>query len=147
MAKDKNYYLQCFSSLTINRYYGESAPHKPILILSIIDLYEYGLLDSIRIELSPVLEYSFSVNWSRYAKPSEHYHPTIANPFWHLQNEPFWTLVPENGGDLNLFRSPYSVGKLRKNYYAEIDFELFRLMEMEAFRNESRNLLITTYLK
>ncbi len=43
MAKDKNYYLQCFSSLTVNRYHGELAPHKPILLLSLIDLYEYGV--------------------------------------------------------------------------------------------------------
>ena len=147
MGKDKNYYLQCFSSLTLNHYHDEWAPHKPILLLSLIDLYEYGVLDSIRIELSPMLEYSFSVTWSRYAKPSEHYHPTIANPFWHLHNEPFWRLVPKKGSDVKSFSSPYSIDNLKNNFYAEIDQELFLLLENEPFRNESRNLLITTYLK
>lgn len=51
MAKDKNYYLQCFSSLAVNRYHGELAPHKPILLLSLIDLYEYGVLDSMFITI------------------------------------------------------------------------------------------------
>lgn len=147
MANDENYYCQCFTTLTVNRHGTESAPHKPVLLLAVIDLYEYGVLKTNEIELSNALECSFLVNWSRYAQPSEFYRPTIATPFWHLGNEPFWHLVSKTGADIKHFSSPYSKNKLKKHFFAVIDDELPALLEKATFRDEARNLLITTYLK
>ena len=63
---DTEYYLTCLRSLNTNKSGGRIAPHKPILLISLIDLYGMGLLIGSRIELDETFineisnEYSFN---------------------------------------------------------------------------------------
>jgi putative restriction endonuclease len=50
--KDFSYYKDCFSTLHTAKSKGFFAPHKPLLLLSVIDLVERGIIRSNRIELS-----------------------------------------------------------------------------------------------
>ena len=126
------------------------APHKPILLLSVIDLIEKGVITSNHIELSEELEREFAQNWARYVGDSLLFQAKIATPYWHLQNEPFWKLVGVNCSEItkdNIIGSKYSVNNLRKQVsYAEIDEELFELLNSEDTRAKFREILIATYL-
>ncbi len=92
-------YLTYFQSLHTNKTKGHIAPHKAILLVSIIDQIEQGIIKSNRITLTESLEEQFMINWSRYVGTSEIFQPKVGTPFWHLNYEPFWRLVPYEGGD------------------------------------------------
>ena len=144
-------YINYFSSLHTNTQKGVKAPHKAIMLLSVIDLVEYGAVTSNHIELSERLEQQFQHNWSRYVGASEVFQPRVGTPFWHLHYEPFWKLVPYEGGDdaiaMWLQSNPYAPGTTRKHIrYAEIDNELFESLQNETVRAKLRIILIKNYL-
>src|SRR5271157_4589381 len=74
----------------LKRYQGEhgKAPHKPLLLLVLLDLAEAGELNDQELELAPQLAYRFSV----YASIIVHRWPqpvTIRYPFFHLHSDDF----------------------------------------------------------
>lgn len=138
-------YIAQFRSLNTNKRAGIDAPHKPILLLAIMDLVELGGINATRIELTEQLERAFLHNWKRYVGSSLLFQPKVATPFWHMQNEPFYKLYTNDGKDLS--GSPYSVKKLRENTYAILDKELFDLMKDENCRAQLRVVLVSTYLQ
>ena len=144
-------YKEYFSELHTNTQKGVKAPHKAIMLLSVIDLVEYGVITSIQIEFSERLEQQFQHNWSRYVGRSDVIQPRVGTPFWHLNNEPFWRLVPYEGGDeaiaMWLQGNPYAPSTTRKHIrYAEIDQVLFDLLQDETNRARLRTTLIKHYL-
>ena len=147
---NNNAYTVALSSLKTAKMAGKKAPHKPILLLSIIDLIERGVIKSNHIELSDALVDTFKRNWVRYVGDSVLFRPVIGTPFWHLQNEPFWKLISHDGTVItkgNMPTAKYSVGSIRANIdYAEIDTALFTQMQNEEARAQLRVLLINTYL-
>lgn len=140
-------YKEHFSSLNTARKLGRPAPHKAILLLSVMELIENGRINDNRIELTEILEETFLKLWKRYVGSSMIFQPKIATPFWHLQHEPFWNLYLNDGKDLNTITSPYSVKRLREHTHAIIDKELFELMKNEDNRAALRVTLIGTYLQ
>ena len=143
-------YTGQLSSLKTAKMAGVKAPHKPILLLSVIDLIEKGVITSNHIELSEILERQFAQNWAKYVGDSLLFQAKIATPFWHLQNEPFWRLISFCGSEVTkstVQGSMYSVNNLRKQVkYAEIDSELFELLDNEDAREKVKGLLLNTYL-
>lgn len=140
-------YSQCFSNLRTAKKLGLPAPHKAVLLLSVMELVEVGVITGNRIELSECLEKTFLKLWKRYVGTSVVFQAKVATPFWHLQNEPFWNLYLNDGKDLSTVTSPYSVTRLRENTYAIIDQELLKLMQDEDSRARLRVLLISQYLQ
>lgn len=103
------YYKFRFSHLSTNKMGSKVAPHKPLLLLSVIDLEETGIICSPCIELSDVLIEAFKRNASRYTYGIEHIKPYIRMPFFYMRSEPFWQLVPNvNGGTPGPTPSPRS---------------------------------------
>ena len=143
---DAEYYLTCFRSLNTNKSGGGTAPHKPVLLVSLIDLYDSGVLVGDEIELDETLQQTFADNWTRYVGDSDIFRPHIATPFWHMKNEPFWKLVSKSGISEKEMSSPYSVNVLRSNFYALLDQELAKLMRNPIFRGSAKETLIDTYL-
>ena len=143
--------IDYLSALHTNTQKGVKAPHKAIMLLSVIDLVEYGVITSNQIEFSERLEQQFQHNWSRYVGQSDVFQPRVGTPFWHLNNEPFWRLVPYEGSDeaiaIYLQGNPYAPGTTRKLIrYAEIDQDLFDLLQYESNRATLRTTLIKHYL-
>ena len=64
MTKDLEYYKDCFSSLNTMKKCGKPAPHKALLLLSIIDLIERGVITDCRVPLSDDLMRQFKRNTS-----------------------------------------------------------------------------------
>lgn len=94
-------YTYAFSHLNRNKLRGEVAPHKPVLLLAIIDYVEEKLLTeegreqlNQPIPFRPTLESKFKCIWNRYVH-SEVFKPSFVNPIIHMQSEPFYHLVPQ----------------------------------------------------
>ena len=142
-----NRYVSLFSALHTAKIAGKNAPHKAVLLLSIIDLVEAGIITSPRIELSEALQGTFARVWRRYIGTSLIFQPKVATPFWHMQNEPFYRLFMNNGQQIAGGTGRYSVTWLRENTYAMIDPELLKLMQDQNARAELRTVLIGQYLQ
>lgn len=147
-----NKYISLFCSLHTNKQKGMPAPHKAVLLLSVIDMIEASVIRSNEIELSERLEQCFKHNWDRYIGRSVIFAPKIGTPFFHLHSEPFWTLLPFIGGEetIETLRkgNPYATGTMRKYFRcAKIDCELFDLLRDEDVRAKLRTTLIATYIQ
>lgn len=142
-----NIYTTAFSSLHTAKIAGKQAPHKAVLLLSIMDMVEAGIITSPRVELTEALEETFARVWKRYIGTSIIFTAKVATPFWHLQNEPFYSLYMNNGQLINGGTGRYSIPWLRENTYAMLDDKLFQLMQNENARAELRVTLVSTYLK
>ena len=142
-----NSFVTAFSSLHTAKIAGKQAPHKAVLLLSIMDLVEAGIITSPRLVLSEPLVGTFARVWKRYVGSSILFQPKVATPFWHLQNEPFYRLYMNNGQLINGGTGRYSIKWLRENTYATIDNDLFALMKDENSRAQLRVVLVSTYFK
>lgn len=156
--KDFRYYSDCFSSLHTAKKLGKPAPHKALLLLSIIDLVERSVICGNHIELSDTLVRTFNINAKKFYANSPIFKPEITKPFVHMQYEPFWRLVAtsecaesamaaESMPNYGKRKTSYSLKGLREQYrYAEIDEELYELLKDEDVRARLRVMLISTYL-
>ena len=106
------------------------APHKPILLLSIVQLIAKGEITTNRIFITPDLLLSFRQNWMLLVETT--HISTFSLPFFHLRSEPFWHLVAKPGRQLfvNRTKSISSFKTLSESIaYAELDRELFLLLQ------------------
>lgn len=125
--KDILYYQTAFSQLRRNRQNG-GAPHKPVLLLSVLRLCQNGDIRSPYIEPSPLLYHTFKTLWRNLVPASAPFSPSFYYPFFHLQSEPFWQLIPVKGQSLP--REVTSLKRLQECVAcAKIDDELFELLE------------------
>ena len=141
-----NYYIVCFSSLKTMKKSGKPAPHKALLLLSVIDLVERGVINDCRIPLSDELIRLFKRNTSTLLGESKLFQPVTNYPYYHMKSEPFWKLVANHNCQIDKI-SNYSVPNLRTNIaYARIEQELFDLLKNPNVRAKLRVTLITKYL-
>lgn len=143
---DLNYYINNFSSLHTMKKLGKPAPHKALLLLSVIDLVERGIITDCRVPLSDSLEKQFKHNTTRLLGESILFQPKISYPYYHMRSEPFWQIVSHNGGEVLEIKN-YSMSNLRNHIaYARIDKELFELLKNPNVRAKLRVVLISNYL-
>lgn len=146
-----NQYTKLFSSLHVNKQRGQVAPHKAIMLLSVMDLVANGVIVDNKIEFSERLEERFKHNWDIYVRKDTCFRPIAGTPFWHMHYESFWKLKPYIGGVETIEKlqksNPYSSHVICENIrYAEIDKELFQLIQIPEQRQMLREVLISTYL-
>jgi putative restriction endonuclease len=143
--RNLSFYAKAFGNLKRDHKNG-GAPHKPILILSLIDAFERGFINSNQIAISPELIAFFKANWSKYVL-SEH-DLRFALPFYHMMSETFWKLMPNEGCELWLQSkgSMRSLGNLRVAVkYAEIDDELVEILKSDENRAFLRQVILEKY--
>lgn len=102
------------------------APHKPLLIISVIELVRNGIIQTNKIFITPELVLAFKNNWDKLVDTP--HTQNFALPFFHLKNEPFWQLATYSGLDniLTKSKSIKSFKSLQENVaFAEIDKDLF----------------------
>jgi len=132
-----------FSELTKSK-----APHKPLLLLAVIDLVRQGVISSPIIDVTgDLVELNdiFISYWSRVV-PLGHT-SSIAFPFSRLNGEPFWTLLATDGQVVDARQlSINSVVQLRRHACAaRIDAELFVLMGDKAGSQALRQVLLEAH--
>lgn len=134
------------------------APHKPLLLLAVIDLFERAQITSNLIEITPDLGELFTSYWTQVMQPDQR--STIALPFFHLwkEGENFWHLMARPGKEALLaeaHRNPavahtirFSVNKLNETVIgAKLDEQLYALLLTEKARRTLRDVLIKTYFE
>jgi putative restriction endonuclease len=125
-----------------------AAPYKPLLLLSVFDLIEQGVLTNNFIELTPELGQLFSLYCAK-VLPSD-IPGNIGMPFYHLKSDGFWHLIPRQNFELEtkISLGSTSTAKIKKFFLgAKFDEALFKIVCIPDARNTFRKALIETYFE
>lgn len=132
-------YIKKLTHLRVDRSKGQPAPHKPLLLLSIIQEIEIGNISQNKIYITAELVARFKNNFFLLIKV-ENFTTNFSLPFYHLKSEGFWHFNYQIGKLLQLTSSS-SIKSLKQLQdvidYAYFDNELFLLL----LHNESRDIL------
>ena len=137
-------YVQKMERLRVDRAHG-IAPHKPLLLLAVIELIERGQIQENTISLSPDLAETFIKYWSKITDRK----PNIALPFFHLKSDGFWHLHPNAGYEkvLDVADRITAISRLREVIaYVSLDDDFFVLFTDASNREIIRQTLIYVYL-
>ncbi|MCC8036333.1 MAG: HNH endonuclease, partial [Rikenellaceae bacterium] len=143
--RDLAYYIKCFKKLHRATVFG-GAPHKPILLLSVLEAFERGFITSRYIYITPELIAFFRGYW-KHLVTTEH-KCNFALPYFHMRSEPFWRLIEKPGNII-----PSTKSKSIKSFKsllstcecAVIDPELFLLLSGPKTREILRQTLLRCY--
>jgi len=122
------------------------APHKPLLLLAVLDLVARGVITSSFIEVTgDLVELNdlFTGYWRRVVPITQK--SSIAFPFSRLHNEPFWELVPVSSREITpaAVSTVGSVSQLRSIAIgARLDDDLFLLLQSPEKRMVLRSVLL-----
>jgi len=142
-----NSYLSKLSNLNrANTNYGK-APHKPLLLISIIELIEKGIVWNNQVYVNTDLVGAFQENWRLLVNTL--HQPDFTQPFYYLQSEKingkqFWFLKPKLGCQINAHIK--SVTRLAEVLdYGSLSDEFFQLLIDPVSKNIIKTLLLDTY--
>ena len=147
MTKDLHYYAKKFAKLRVDRARG-TAPHKPILLLALMELFEQGKIPRNQIFLTPELIATFLKYWTHLG--SSTHQSNIALPFYHLTGDGFWKLAANPGFEATV-ASRVKIRTLKALEdavsYAYLDDELFQLLQNAPTRTELTTVLIHAWFQ
>jgi putative restriction endonuclease len=128
-------WLTRFGNLKVDRARGNPAPHKPLLLLAVLDLAESGELSPGTLPLSPELAFRFTTYWGIVAARRTQA-PDIRLPFHHLKGDKVWVPLDESG-------NPSPDRKLTR--FVALSQDLIECLNDPVFRRQARQLLISNY--
>lgn len=123
------------------------APHKPVLLLAVIEQVEVGKIIENKIYITAELIATFQKLWSRLV-PEQGWQPRFFLPFFHLTGDKFWQLELVPGAQVALTNSysPKSIAALKDSIaYASFAPTLWKQLCNETDRAALRQLLLNTY--
>ncbi len=143
MTENLQNYVKAFSRLNVNRARGKVSPHKPVMLLAVLELAETGLLKENKIYYSQHLLDLFRSFFQAVKKSGDACNPYF--PFFHLRSEAFWYLKPIPGKEavveaLSTVRGPSQVTDNIE--YACLDEDLFSLIQQDSERAILRQAII-----
>ena len=122
---------------------AHQAPHKPLLLLCVLDLFDSGEISSNLVEITDDLAELFGRYWER-VLPFGHLR-NLALPFFHLRGDGFWHLLPKHE-NARLGSQIAYMSRLREEIFgARLDEELYDLVRSKENRDRLRSVLIETY--
>jgi putative restriction endonuclease len=140
-------YIKKFSQLRTAKINGISAPHKPILLLSIIVGIEKEEIKENKICITPDLVASFKDLWHQLVHNTS-FSANFALPFYHLKSDGFWQLHICIGREvlLTASHSIKSFAQLKEVIdYASFNEDLFKLFTNQHTREVLKQTLLSTY--
>jgi putative restriction endonuclease len=139
------FYSEIFRNLTVAKRNGREAPHKAILLLSVMDLIVSSETKDEKVLYTDSLKNQFSLNWDIHVKANSGFKCIMSTPFYHMKSECFWDLIPIKYGMISSKSTP-SEASIKSLYkYARIEPELFELMNNMASRDVLRNVLLERF--
>lgn len=138
-------YINKFSNLRVNTAGGIS-PHKPCLLLAVVDLAEAGGLTENRILYRPELIERFNDYFEVVKRERDR--PNIFMPFFHLRSEGFWHLQAMDGREavLESLSTAVKHSDITENIRAvELDSELHKNLQDDESRQNLRAALISRW--
>jgi putative restriction endonuclease len=130
-------WLAKLASLKVDRARGDPAPHKPLLLLAVMDMIDSGRQTSPVVPLSAELTYQFLTYW-RIVAPRRKTPPDIRLPFHHLSGDRVWE-------PLNAQQQPSVDRKLTR--FARIADSALPAFFDPGLRMQARRVLITHYFQ
>ncbi len=131
MTKDLPHYVKKFAKLSVNRHKERGpAPHKPVLLMSVIEMMEQGKIRANRVPLSPELISTFLKYWRSLV--SSNHRSDISLPFVHLTGDKFWHLsfYPDSEATTATTLGRRGVRAVQNMVqYAWLDPELFAILQ------------------
>ena len=144
-------YIEAVKNLKTNNKWGRKSPHKAVLMLTVIELYEKNVLMDNEIRYDETLKSTFLKMWNMVLPNEPIFHPDAYLPFWYLQSDNFWHIVPIRGKEdiLSLMRDnsikPSEAKLVDSVKYAELDEDLYFLMTLPSGRSSLKRALLETY--
>ena len=144
-------YIEAVKNLKTNNKWGRKSPHKAVLMLTVIELYEKNILIDNEIRYDETLKSTFLKIWNLVLPDEPLFHPEAYLPFWYLQSDNFWHIVPIRGKEdiLSLMRDtnikPSEAKLIDSVKYAELDEDLYFLMTLPSGRSSLKRALLETY--
>ena len=123
-------------------------PHKPFLLLIIMEMLESGELSENRVPFrdiekkKPFFAYLIAV-FNR--GNTRNWQPSIHNPFFHLKTNGFWHLDPPELQSRPAATTPTEAYLRNRDAVTKLDERLFVLLVMPEYREILRQTLISTY--
>ena len=144
-------YIEAFKNLKTNHKWGRKSPHKAVLMLTVIELYEKNILNDNEIRYDETLKSMFLKMWNMVLPNETLFLPDAYLPFWYLQSDNFWHIVPIRGKEdiLSLMRDtnikPSESKIVDSVKYVELDEDLYFLMTLPSGRSSLKRALLETY--
>lgn len=144
-------YLEAFRNLKPNTKFGRKSPQKAILLLAIIEMYETCVLSDNEIVYDETLKGTFLKVWNKVLPEDTALLTEAYIPFWYMQNEDFWHVVPVRGKeDILLLLKDDQIKPSESKIsdcvqYVELDEDLFFLLTMPSGRSSLKRALLETY--
>lgn len=127
---------------------SRQTPHKPFLLLIIMEMLESGELSENRIPFREIEEkkpFLTDLIAAFNRGNTRNWRSSIHNPFFHLKTNGFWHLQPSELQSRPTKRTPTGVYLRNANATAKLDESLFLLFVMPEYREILRQTLIRTY--
>jgi len=138
-------YLKLFQNLRIDKSHG-IAPHKPILLICVLQTIQSGLQKDHRIYITPELVSLYKTNWTLLVTTT--HDCRFALPFYHLSSSKFWKLKPKPGYE-NIIKIKSGMRSLLSLNaavdFAYIDNDLFSLMKDKVSNETLLQFLLNNY--
>lgn len=144
-------YVEEFKNLRSNNKWGRRSPHKAVLMLAVIDMYEQSILTENEVYYDNKLKSLYLELWNKVLPEEPLLHPDAYLPFWYLQNNSFWHIIPKRGQEdiLSLMRDnnvkPSEIKLYNSVKYAELDDDLYFMMTIPSGRSSLKRALLETY--
>ena len=125
-----------------------SYPHKPCLLLTVLDMAEAGMLQENRVTYTPWLTENFTGYFD--VVKSEQQHARAYEPFVHISHEGIWTLVAKSGCEEEA-RRKRSIGSTSKSWvqkhvaHAQIGLDFANRIRMPTYRDALRQEIVDTF--
>ena len=119
-------FATAFTKLRVNTA-RSSSPHKPCMLLAVLDLAEAGALAKNEIRYLPNLLERYEAYFNIVRTESDHANSYF--PFFHLRGDEFWHLIPIKGREAQLesMRTARSHTDIQTNIdHVELDPDLYR---------------------
>lgn len=120
-----------------------AAPHKPILLLAIMDGFEQGRVEGERIPIDAALEADFKKWWEQLT--GTRYKDQIRKPIFYLKDGLGWTVVDAHDQDMR-GKSPTALHKLLTiGWYGKLSPELTARLHDPHWRAYYRDVILEAY--
>jgi putative restriction endonuclease len=130
-------WLTKLANLKVDKARGDPAPHKPLLLLVVLELAEQTPSFGDVLPLTPELAFRFCTYW-RFVAPRRTQAPDVRYPFYHLKSDGFWSPLGEDGKP-----SP----ERRLTRYAALPLDFVAFAKDPACRDKARRILIAKYFQ
>jgi putative restriction endonuclease len=130
-------WLGKLANLKVDKARGDPAPHKPLVLLVVLELAEEASSFGDVLPLTPELAFRFCTYWSIVAHRRTQA-PDVRYPFYHLKSDGFWSPLAEDGQpalDRRLVR------------YAALPLDFVAFAKDPSSRDRGRRILIAKYFQ